>query len=146
MRRWKMEIVRKIKLTKNSFFQANDTSEYGCRNWLPCFCLVHLVYLYKILWNWWLADSKLIHILEYIDNASLVLCFSDLMSWEYIFINILSFDFQRHREVLVNPSTYGRSCPKKLMRRKKCRQMPCPADTAYWYQGSWRHMVDPDDE
>jgi hypothetical protein len=52
----------------------------------------------------------------------------------------------RHREVLVNPSTYGRSCPKKLMRRKKCRQMPCPADTAYWYQGSWRHMVDPDDE
>jgi hypothetical protein len=52
----------------------------------------------------------------------------------------------RHREVLINPSTYGKSCPRKLMRRRKCRQMPCPADTAYWYQGSWRHMVDPDDE
>jgi len=52
----------------------------------------------------------------------------------------------RHREVLINPSTYGKSCPRKMMRRRKCRQMPCPADTTYWYQGSWRHMVDPDDE
>jgi len=52
----------------------------------------------------------------------------------------------RHREVLINPSTYGKACPKKMMRRKKCRQMPCPADTTYWYQGSWRHMVDPGDE
>jgi len=52
----------------------------------------------------------------------------------------------RHREVLINPSTYGKACPKKMMRRKKCRQMPCPSDTTYWYQGSWRHMVDPGDE
>lgn len=52
----------------------------------------------------------------------------------------------RHREILVNPSTYGKGCPKKLSRKRKCRQMPCPADTKYWYQGSWRHMVDPDDE
>jgi len=52
----------------------------------------------------------------------------------------------RMREILVNPSTYGRSCPKKMVRKRKCKKMPCPADTKYWYQGSWRHMVDPDDE
>lgn len=52
----------------------------------------------------------------------------------------------RHREVLVNPSTYGKSCPKKMTRKRKCSKMPCPADPKYWYQGSWRHMVDPEDE
>lgn len=52
----------------------------------------------------------------------------------------------RTREVLINPSTYGKSCPKKMKRKRKCRHLPCPADTKYWYQGSWRHMVDPVDE
>ena len=29
----------------------------------------------------------------------------------------------------------------KMDRKKKCRQMPCPANTKYWYQGNWRHLT-----
>ena len=77
--------------------------------------------------------------------------------------------FQKSREILINPSIGGKNCPRKMERKKKCRQMPCPANTKYWYQGSWRykeyfsykyflifirkliqyffrHMVDPEDE
>merc|ERR1712038_1898610 len=53
---------------------------------------------------------------------------------------------QKSREILINPSIGGRNCPRKMERKKKCRQMPSPANTKYWYQGSWRHMVDPEDE
>jgi hypothetical protein len=53
---------------------------------------------------------------------------------------------QKSREILINPSIGGKNCPRKMERNKKCRQMPCPANTKYWYQGSWRHMVDPEDE
>jgi len=52
----------------------------------------------------------------------------------------------KSREVLIHPSHGGKTCPKKMTRRKKCKPMPCPEDTKYWYQGSWRHMVDPEDE
>lgn len=52
----------------------------------------------------------------------------------------------KSREILIHPSHGGKTCPKKMSRRKKCRSMPCPEDTKYWYQGSWRHMVDPEDE
>lgn len=51
----------------------------------------------------------------------------------------------RQREVLVTPASGGRSCPRKMTRRKKCRPMPCPANTKYWYQGSWRHMTSPEE-
>lgn len=50
----------------------------------------------------------------------------------------------RQREVMVPPSMGGKMCPKKLVRRRKCRPMPCPANTKYWYQGSWRHMTGPE--
>jgi len=46
----------------------------------------------------------------------------------------------RDREILVEAGPNGRPCPKKLHRKRKCRPMPCPADTKYWYQGSWRHI------
>ena len=47
--------------------------------------------------------------------------------------------FQKSREILINPSIGGKNCPRKMERKKKCRQMPCPANTKYWYQGSWRY-------
>jgi len=47
----------------------------------------------------------------------------------------------RDREVIIPPDNGGKECPKKLMRKRKCREMPCPADTKYWYHGSWRHMA-----
>merc|ERR1712136_22290 len=46
----------------------------------------------------------------------------------------------RNRQILVEAGPNGRPCPKKLNRKRKCRPMPCPADTKYWYQGSWRHI------
>ena len=45
---------------------------------------------------------------------------------------------QRDRYVLVRPSEGGRPCPRKMMRRKKCRNDPCDEEERYWYQGSWR--------
>jgi len=47
----------------------------------------------------------------------------------------------RRRNVLISPGNGGRTCPKKMDRKKKCRQMPCPANTNYWYQGNWRHLT-----
>merc|ERR1711951_172034 len=47
----------------------------------------------------------------------------------------------RKRNVLLAAGNGGRSCPKKMDRKKKCRQMPCPANTKYWYQGNWRNMT-----
>jgi len=47
----------------------------------------------------------------------------------------------RKRTVLHNAGNGGRSCPKKMDRKKKCRQMPCPANTKFWYQGNWRHLT-----
>jgi hypothetical protein len=46
----------------------------------------------------------------------------------------------RDRDILVDAGPKGKPCPKKLHRKRKCRLMPCPADTKYWYQGSWRHI------
>jgi len=46
----------------------------------------------------------------------------------------------REREILLEAGEDGRPCPKKLHRKRKCNKMPCPADTKYWYQGSWRHI------
>ena len=40
--------------------------------------------------------------------------------------------------MLVRPSEGGRPCPRKMMRRKKCRNDPCDEEERYWYQGSWR--------
>ena len=45
---------------------------------------------------------------------------------------------QRDRYVLVRPTEGGRPCPKKMMRRKKCRNDRCDEGDRYWYQGSWR--------
>ena len=45
---------------------------------------------------------------------------------------------QRDRYVLVRPTEGGKPCPKKMMRRKKCRNDPCDEEDRYWYQGSWR--------
>ena len=53
-------------------------------------------------------------------------------------IHIYFFNIQRDREILVDAGPKGKPCPKKLHRKRKCRLMPCPADTKYWYQGSWR--------
>eukprot|EP00095_Tigriopus_kingsejongensis_P005413 maker-scaffold327_size205035-snap-gene-1.9 protein:Tk05413 transcript:maker-scaffold327_size205035-snap-gene-1.9-mRNA-1 annotation:"PREDICTED: spondin-1-like" len=51
----------------------------------------------------------------------------------------------RTREIVLPPQGQGKPCPQKLERKKKCRKIPCPTDSRYWYRGSWRHMVSNDD-
>jgi len=51
-------------------------------------------------------------------------------------------NIQREREVIIQPNNGGKKCPKKMSRKRKCRVMPCPADTKYWYHGSWRFALD----
>ncbi len=46
----------------------------------------------------------------------------------------LNFLVQRRREILLPASGPGaRQCPRKLVRRRKCRKLPCPTDSRYWY-------------
>merc|ERR1712042_416185 len=46
------------------------------------------------------------------------------------------------RRILAEPKFGGRSCPKKLTKRKKCKMIPCAANPSSWYQGNWRMLQD----
>jgi len=46
------------------------------------------------------------------------------------------------RRILAMPKFGGKSCPKKLTKRKKCKMIPCAANPSSWYQGNWRMLQD----
>ena len=39
----------------------------------------------------------------------------------------------------------GRPCPKKLIKRKKCRGELCAVPPSDWYAGNWKMLQDEDD-
>lgn len=46
------------------------------------------------------------------------------------------------RTILSEPRYAGKTCPKKLTKRKKCKMIPCAASPSSWYQGNWRMLQD----
>jgi len=46
------------------------------------------------------------------------------------------------RTILSEPQHGGRACPRKLIKRKKCKMIPCAANPSSWYQGNWRMLQD----
>jgi len=46
----------------------------------------------------------------------------------------------RSRDIIAQPLHGGRPCPRKLVKRKKCRGYECAAQPANWYQGNWRML------
>lgn len=69
---------------------------------------------------------------------------SSWTDWSSCSVSCGSGWVKRRRDVLVGPKNNGKSCPKKLERKRKCQKDVCP-DTKYWYRGSWRHMVSNED-
>jgi len=46
----------------------------------------------------------------------------------------------QERSVLAEPKNGGKSCPKKLSKKKKCKMIPCAANPSSWYQSNWRML------
>jgi len=46
----------------------------------------------------------------------------------------------RDRRITQQAKQGGKSCPKKLSKKKKCKGLPCAASPSQWYQGNWRMM------
>ena len=51
----------------------------------------------------------------------------------------------RERYVITQPQNGGRECPKKLSKRKKCRETFCAPEPASWYKGNWKMLQENDD-
>jgi hypothetical protein len=43
------------------------------------------------------------------------------------------------------PQNGGRECPKKLSKRRKCRENLCAPEPASWYKGNWKMLQENDD-
>lgn len=54
---------------------------------------------------------------------------------------------ERERSVVTAPEDGGRPCPRKLVKRRRCREeVPCPASPPAWYQSNWRMLEDRQDD
>lgn len=83
---------------------------------------------------------------DYIEDPPVPCQVSDWSDWSDCSESCGRGWLTRTREIITQPQNGGRECPRKLVKRKKCRGDACTVRPADWYQGNWRMLQDNEDD